>query len=325
VSVGETGNEGFIDEALRRLMEAPPGLQTVLEGLARLPAAVAQRLLRELGAQVPVDFLEAALFWPDESVCRAAVRALEARRSVRARLALEHRAGVTPAWVPAAAAAERMAALQTRGQLAPWSTPWTFCGAAWSLPDAEGGSTIIVSARDAQETRLLVARLDARGALTEAAGQSIDGSPERFWKQIESLPLSAPQVHSVLLEAERVTIERVGALPAAYLAWQSLRWSAAPAGSRPLEAFARELQRLSPFRATYASDHPCADCAALNGKRLTVLGAADQDPHAGIACRVSLGASEDLAPLSNLRVGTNHPARALLNRYAHWCREHLIE
>ena len=75
----------------------------------------------------------------------------------------------------------------------------------------------------------------------------------------------------------------------------------------------------------YRSEHDCEECAALNGRRVTVLEAVDQDPLAGIACRISMGSKEDLAPLGNLSVGARHPARPLLQRYGYWCREHLLD
>jgi hypothetical protein len=31
------------------------------------------------------------------------------------------------------------------------------------------------------------------------------------------------------------------------------------------------------------------------------------------------------SPLAHLRVGARHPARRLLERYGHWCREHLLD
>lgn len=319
------GNGDFIDEAIRRLMTEPDGLLSVLESLQRFPADVAVRLIRDLDPDVSADFLEAMLFWPEATVHRAAVRALEGRRSVRDLLALEHCAQVAPEWTPAGAAAERLQALGSRGELAAWSAPLSFWRAFWSLPDHAGASDLILSARDAGGGgRLVVVKLQSDGTLGEARSHSLTGPPQDRWEHDQLLPITAAQARAFLLEGERETLRRRGTLPLTLLAYQAIRWSSAPPSAPQLDGFTRELRELVPFRAVYSSDHDCADCAALNGKRMTVLEPVDQDPLCGIACRVSVGNAEELAPLANLQVGTRHPARRLLERYGHWAREHLM-
>lgn len=314
----------FIDDGLRRLIGTPEGLESVLEGLARLPADVGVRLLEDLGDEAPADLLEALLFSPEPAVHRTALRLLEDHRSVRSLLALEHFVRVAPAWTAATAARERMENLRGRGELLPWSPLMTLVRAVWSLPDRKGSSALILIVRSGDDTQVLMVNLDEDGTINDAAGRWFSADPKVPWKSQGLAPLSAAQARSVLLEAERATLGKGKRLPPALLAWQSVRWASAPQGSTQLDAFARELRALVPFRATYRSDHDCADCASINGRRMTVLEAVDKDPQTGIACRVSLGSAEDLAPLVHLHVGTRHRARALLTRYGYWCREHVL-
>lgn len=319
------GNADFIDDALRRLVTEPEGLQSVLEGLARLPADVAVRLVDDLGGDAPADFLEALLYRPEPEIHRVVVRALERQRSARALLALDHFSRVAPAWTAAAAAAERLQALGARGELAPWSPALSFWHGFWALPDEKGVSILILATRSAADARMLMVRLESDGVVGDAAGRTLDAPVACPWDSLEGLPLTFEQVRALLTDSERLTLARRGSLPAAHLAWQSVRWAAPRATSPQLNDIARELAGVAPFRAVYHSDHPCEECAALNGRRLTVLGPVEQDPSLGIACRVSVGAEEELAPLRHLQVGENHRARRLLDRYSNWCREHLIE
>lgn len=319
------GHADFIDDALRRLIAEPEGVQSVLEGLARLPADVAVRLVADLDDDAPADFLEALLYRTEPEIHRVAVRALERQRSVRAMLALDHYARVAPAWTAAGAAAERLQALAARGELQPWAPALSFWHGFWAMPDENGVSILILAARSASDARMLMVRLESDGVVGDAAGRTLGAPVACPWESLEGVSLTLAQVRSLLEDSERLTLRRRGSLPVAHLAWQGVRWVAPRVNSPQLDDIARELAVVAPFRAVYHSDHPCEECASLNGKRLTVLGPVEQDPSLGIACRISVGAAEELAPLGHVQVGTTHRARRLLDRYSNWCREHLID